>query len=39
VDVISDSDVVPRGADVLVVEVRGNEVLVRAIDDAQAGTV
>lgn len=32
VDVISEGDVVPRGAEVVVVEVRGNEVLVRPLE-------
>ncbi len=32
VDVISDGEVIPRGADVVVVEVRGNEVLVRPLE-------
>jgi len=32
VDVISDGEVVPCGTDVVVVEVRGNEVLVRAVE-------
>jgi len=34
VDVISDGDVVPRGADIVVIEVRGNEVLVRPLEIA-----
>jgi membrane-bound ClpP family serine protease len=33
VDVIGDGDVVPCGTDVVVVEVRGNEVLVRAVEN------
>ena len=33
VDVISDGDVVACGTDVVVVEVRGNEVLVRAVEN------
>ena len=36
VDVISDGDVVPRGADVVVIEVRGNEVLVQPAEDGRA---
>ncbi|NLF68174.1 MAG: hypothetical protein GX575_03865 [Candidatus Anammoximicrobium sp.] len=32
VDVISDGEVIPYGTDVVVVEVRGNEVLVRALE-------
>ncbi len=32
VDVISDGEVIPSGTDVVVVEVRGNEVLVRALE-------
>lgn len=32
VDVISEGDVIPRGADVVVVEVRGNEVVVRPVE-------
>jgi hypothetical protein len=32
VDVISEGDVIPPGADVVVVEVRGNEVLVRPLE-------
>ena len=33
VDVISDGEVVACGTDVVVVEVRGNEVLVRAVEN------
>jgi membrane-bound ClpP family serine protease len=33
VDVISDGEVVPRGSDVLVAEVRGNRVLVQFVDE------
>jgi membrane-bound ClpP family serine protease len=37
VDVISEGDVVPPGADVVVVEVRGNEVLVRPMEMGYSG--
>jgi membrane protein implicated in regulation of membrane protease activity len=32
VDVISEGDLIPRGGDVVVTEIRGNEVLVKAIE-------